>query len=221
MVQQNCQEETTNSENPLFGGNYLKGVKISVENFKANKKGHNRQSQKVSLKSGETSGRLKVTLSIVSTFNLEFKSVLCAERKNPYSTEKTLTWPDQLTQIWMWCEKRVPTIVGELCQIRGQDSRNSRNWVRGLLQGMCGLVGAWQRPKQLPAYVWPEIWIGMSKAAKKQEKQDWAVEKPKLDNAGKLRGIHFIDPEDEEHQETIEKKNARKKLETLMEAATP
>ena len=59
----------------------------------------------------------------------------------------------------------------------------------------------------------------MSKAAKKQ---DWAVEKPKLDNAGKLRGIYFIDPEDEEHKETIEKKkNARKKLETPMEAATP
>ena len=55
---------------------------------------------------------------------------------------------------------------------------------------------------------------------KQQEKQDWAVEKPKLDNAGKLRGTNFIDPEDEEHQETIEK-NARKKLETPMEAATP
>ena len=82
---------------------------------------------------------------------------------------------------------------------------------------MCGLVGAWQRSKQLPEYVWPEIWIGMSKAAKKQ---DWAVEKAKLDNAGKSRGINFIDPEDEEHQKTIEK-NARKKLETLMEAAMP
>ena len=51
--------------------------------------------------------------------------------------------------------------------------------------------------------MWPEIWIGMSKA---DQKQDWAVEKPKLDNAGKLRGIYFIDPEDEEHKETIEKK---------------
>ena len=35
MVQQNCQEETTNSENPLQGGNEPWGVKISVENFKA------------------------------------------------------------------------------------------------------------------------------------------------------------------------------------------
>ena len=34
-----------------------------------------------------------------------------------------------------------------------------------------------------PDYLWPEIWIGMSKAAKKMEKQEWVVEKPKLYNA--------------------------------------
>ena len=57
----------------------------------------------------------------------------------------------------------------------------------------------------------------MSEAAKKQERKEWAVEKPKLDNARKLKGIHFIDPEDEECKETIE--NARKNLKTLLEAA--
>ena len=30
-----------------------------------------------------------------------------------------------------------------------------------------------------PDYLWPEIWIGSWKAAEKQEKQDWAMEKPK------------------------------------------
>ena len=49
------------------------------------------------------------------------------------------------------------------------------------------------------------------KQPKKQEKQEWALEKPKLDNARKLRGINFIDPEDEEYKETI--KNARNELE--------
>ena len=45
------------------------------------------------------------------------------------------------------------------------------------------------------------------------------MKKPKLDDARKLRGIYFIDPEDEEFKfkETI--KNARKKLETPMAPA--
>ena len=43
----------------------------------------------------------------------------------------------------------------------------------------------------------------MTKAAKKQEKQIWAMEKPKHDNAPKLRGINIIDLEDEEFEETL------------------
>ena len=57
----------------------------------------------------------------------------------------------------------------------------------------------------------------MSKAAKKQEEQEWSIEEPKLDNARKLRGIGFIDPE--AYKEAI--KNARKKLETPLAAAMP
>ena len=34
----------------------------------------------------------------------------------------------------------------------------------------------------------------MQLAAHQREPQ-WAIEKPMLDNAGKLRGIYFIDPE--------------------------
>ena len=37
-----------------------------------------------------------------------------------------------------------------------------------------------------------------SDASKRKEKQKWTIEKPKLDNARRLRGIYFIDPEDEE-----------------------
>ena len=43
------------------------------------------------------------------------------------------------------------------------------------------------------------------------------MKKPKLDNARRLRGIYFIDPEDKEFKHTIE--NARKKLETRMAPA--
>ena len=52
----------------------------------------------------------------------------------------------------------------------------------------------------------------MGKHAKLKEKQKWCNEKIHLDNARKLRGIYFIDPEDKEFKETI--KNARKNVET-------
>ena len=52
-----------------------------------------------------------------------------------------------------------------------------------------------------------------------KERQKWSHEKPQLDNARKLRGIYFIDPEDKEFKETI--KNARKKLETPVAPALP
>ena len=57
----------------------------------------------------------------------------------------------------------------------------------------------------------------MGKHAKLKGKQKWSDEKLHLENARKLRGIYFIDPEDTEFKETI--KNARKKLETLMALA--
>ena len=59
----------------------------------------------------------------------------------------------------------------------------------------------------------------MSDASKRKEKQKWTIEKPELDNARRLRGIYFIDPEDEEFKETM--KNDRKKLEIPMPAAMP
>ena len=63
-----------------------------------------------------------------------------------------------------------------------------------------------------PDHLWPELWKSMGKHAKLKEKQKWSNEKIHLENARKLRGIYFIDPEDKEFKEII--KNARKKLET-------
>ena len=54
------------------------------------------------------------------------------------------------------------------------------------------------------------------KQLKSKEKQEWTLEKPKLDNARKPKGMYFVDPEDE-YKETI--KNARRKIEVPMEAA--
>ena len=48
----------------------------------------------------------------------------------------------------------------------------------------------------------------IGKKCELREKHKWAIEKPKLNKARRLRGIYFIDPEDKEFKETIW--NARK-----------
>ena len=68
---------------------------------------------------------------------------------------------------------------------------------------MCGL-GAWSR---------------IGKAAPKREKQESAIEKPKLDTARNSSGNYSIDPDDEEYKDII--KNARRKLERHVVAAMP
>ena len=70
-----------------------------------------------------------------------------------------------------------------------------------------------------PDHLWPELWTKLGRNVELKERQRWAIEKPQLDNARKLRGIYFIHPENKEFKETI--KNARKKLETPMALAMP
>ena len=86
----------------------------------------------------------------------------------------------------------------------------------------CMLSGGRLTRKQLtsgPDHPWSELWKSMGKHAKQKEKQKWSNEKFHLENARKLRGIYFIDPEDMEFKETI--KNAREKLETSVAPAMP
>ena len=49
-----------------------------------------------------------------------------------------------------------------------------------------------------PDNVSPDMWKHMSDAAKSKSKQKCAIEKPKVDNARRLRGIFFIELDDEE-----------------------
>ena len=70
-----------------------------------------------------------------------------------------------------------------------------------------------------PDTLWPEMWKHMSDASKRKEKQKWAIERPKLENARRLRGIYFIDPDDEDFKDIM--KNARRKSDIPMPAATP
>ena len=70
-----------------------------------------------------------------------------------------------------------------------------------------------------PDHLWPELWEKIGKNAKLKDKQKWSDEKLHLENARRLRGIYFIDPEDKEFKDTI--KNARKKLQTPVAPAVP
>ena len=47
----------------------------------------------------------------------------------------------------------------------------------------------------------------MYDASKRKAKQKFAIEKSKLDNARKLRGIFFIEPEDEDFKNIMKKRS--------------
>ena len=87
-----------------------------------------------------------------------------------------------------------------------------------------GCTWSESRSQKIQATTRPDHLLGlkqsdMSRAPQRKKKKHRGIDKPKLDNARKPRGICFIDPDDEELMETIE--NARKKLVMPMEAAVP
>ena len=111
MVQQNCQEETTNSKNPLQGGSKPYRVRVSVENFKAHRKGLNRQNQK---------------MTFVYRHHIEPRVQLYAPKEVtfpiPLITRSTFSDLDI-------AQEKELKIIGmsmetDICQIRGQVSRN-------------------------------------------------------------------------------------------------
>ena len=48
------------------------------------------------------------------------------------------------------------------------------------------------------------------KSRAESRKQEWKNENPKLDNARRLKGTYFIDPDDQDYKETHQK--ARRKI---------
>ena len=90
-------------------------------------------------------------------------------------------------------------------------------WRIYMVQGEGGLTK--RQGTSRPYHLWPEIWENMSDASQRREKQKWAIEKPRLDNARRLRGIYIIDPKDEEFVNPW--KTPGRKLEIPMEAAMP
>ena len=138
----------------------------------------------------------------------------------------TLTSPELLIQTWMFCKE---TRIDDYWNIDG--SRDLSDSWTGFTQFALlsekppegQMWSGWRLTKRQatsrPDHLRPELWRGLARNAKLREKHWWAIEKPKLDNARRLWGICFIDPEDMEFKETI--KNAIRKLETPVVPAMP
>ena len=156
----------------------------------------------MTLKPVPTSHRFKVTSSIVITLNHEYNS-MCRMKKHFLFHWNTLMLLGLLTLIWTSCKNRRLTITGmsiqaSICQTPGEDS---------------------QRFKRLPDHTMYGQNYGRKLVKPLRIEKKWAKEKPILDNARKLKGISFVDPDDKEYQETL--KNARRKLERLVAPAMP
>ena len=134
--------------------------------------------------------------------------------------------PELHIRTWMLCKKAASMTIGismdqEIRLILGTGFTQSTLLSEKPLDGYMwsGRRLTKRQATSRPDHLWPELWRGMSKNAKLREKHKWAIKKPKLDKARRLRGIYFIDPEDKEFEETM--RNARRKLETPMAPAMP
>ena len=120
-----------------------------------------------------------------------------------------------LIQIWMSCKRRRLTITGMsihafvrlLERIHHVHVIDRKNLQREYMWSGRRLTKIQTTTR--PDYVGPEVWTKIGKAAQNREKQEWPKEKPKLDNARKLRGIYFIDPDDKEYSEIIKKRKKK------------
>ena len=109
----------------------------------------------------------------------------------------------------------------EICLVHGQVSLSLLYSKRNLQTDICCPGETDEKAANIQARLFMVRTLGENgkECQAEGERQRWSHEKPQLDNARKLRGIYFIDPEDKECEETI--KNARKKLETPVAPAMP
>ena len=103
----------------------------------------------------------------------------------------TLTWPSGRIRQWdvlLECRWNVHGglgIVGAMDQFTILKEKPSSGYTRP------GERFTQIQATSSPNDVWPEVWSSVSKAARRTEEQQWATEKPELDNASKSRGISW------------------------------
>ena len=136
MVQQNCQEETTNSENPLQGGRTSRkfGQVSPIDEIMDDAEARN----DCCSMEGDFVCRYHVEPRV--QLNVPQEETLPIPLKYIDVTRTTHT------QIQTCCKKIVLTIVGmsmwiENCQTRGQDLRSLLCWTKDLLKDISGPGG--------------------------------------------------------------------------------
>ena len=161
--------------------------------------------------------------SFIFCHHVEIRVKLYSSREESFPIP--LTYPELLIRIWMSSKRSASMIIGMLMALELVWSLDRFHTITLLEEkapdGKMWSGGGLTR-KQLTSrsdHLWSELKKSMGKHAKLKEKQKWSNEKFHLENARKLRGIYFIDPEDTEFKETI--KNARKKLETSVAPVMP
>ena len=106
----------------------------------------------------------------------------------------------------------------EVCQIRGQVSRDSRYWAKLLQKDTCDSDGETLKNHVRITYGLT-LGRGLKKPLKKRENQECTIEVSKLEYDRNFKRIYPIDPSDEDYKDII--KNTIRKLETTVTAALP
>ena len=141
----------------------------------------NRQNQLMTLKPVPTSGRSKVTSSIVITMNLGFNSTRRRKKHSLFPLKFVDVTRSTYTDLDVMQEKRIDdvgmSVSAEICQILVKDSQNSlliEKLSRGQMRSGRRLIKIQTTTR--PDHVWPEVWTKIGKAAQNREKQEWAKE---------------------------------------------
>ena len=183
MVQLNCQEETTNSENPLLRQEQPVGVwRSQWRTWRRTGRVSTDRNKRWRWSPERLLGRSKVASSVVITVNVEFNSV-CRMKK--HSLWNTLMSPGLLTQIWMCCKKK-----------RKDDYWNvhANRSLSGSWTGFTKLTLLSEKPPTW--FLWSgeilttnqattdlkmrlAVWTQIGKAAQQRKKQEWTIELPK------------------------------------------
>ena len=136
----------------------------------------------MTLKSVPTSGRSKVTSSIVITMNLELNYVP-KEETFPIPLEYIdVTWFTH-TDLDVMQEKKIDDYWNvDSCKPLSDSSRGCTKFILLKEKPPKGYMLLGERLTKIPMttrtdYVWPEVWTKIGKAAQNRKKQEWAKEK--------------------------------------------